>query len=90
MTGIILGALFGLFLLFLVGQALWGPFRFILKLGFRFAIGGLALYAINICTAFWGWSIAVNPLSIMLVGLLGLPGVLLLSALKLFFGSNFP
>lgn len=85
MTGTILGLLFGLFLLFLVGQALWGPLRFLLKIAVRFALGGLALFLVNFCTAFWGWHFGVNALSAFTVGILGFPGFLLLGLLKYFF-----
>lgn len=85
MAGTILGVLFAIFLIFLVGQALWGPLRIILRLLFRAALGGLALFLINLAASSWGWSIGLNPASAALVGLMGLPGLLLLGAFKLFF-----
>lgn len=86
MIGNVLGVLFGLFLLFLVGQALWGPLRFLLRLGFRLILGGILLILANACTGAWGWTLGVNPVSAMAVGLLGLPGFLLLAALKVVAG----
>jgi inhibitor of the pro-sigma K processing machinery len=88
MIGTVLGALFAVFLIFLVGQALWGPLRFLLRLLFRVALGGLALFLINLGAAPLGWSLGLNPASATLVGLLGLPGLLLLGAFKLCF--HFP
>lgn len=88
MMGTVLGVLFGLFLLFLVGQALWGPLRFLLRVGLRFLLGGAALFLFNLCAGAWGWTFAVNPLSALAVGALGLPGFLLLGALKLLFGGG--
>ncbi|MDH7578346.1 MAG: pro-sigmaK processing inhibitor BofA family protein [Bacillota bacterium] len=86
MTGTILGVLFGLFLLFLVGQALWGPLRLLLRMGLRFLLGGAVLYLFNLIAGTWGWSFGINPLSAFAVGLLGFPGFLLLGALKICFG----
>lgn len=86
MTGAVIGLLFGLFLLFLMGQALWGPLRFLLKIAFRFLLGGLALLLFNLCSAFWGWSFGINALSAFTVGVLGLPGLVLLALLRYFYG----
>ncbi len=82
MIGSILGVLFGIFLLFLVGQALWGPLRLLLSLGLRLLLGGLVLLLLNACTGAFGWTLGLNPVSAAAVGLLGLPGLLLLVALK--------
>lgn len=86
MTGAVLGALFGLFLLFLMGQALWGPLRFLLKAALRLALGGLLLFLINSIAAAWGWGLSINPLSAFVAGFLGLPGVAMLALLKRLFG----
>ncbi len=85
MAGTVLGILFAIFLIFLVGQALWGPLRFLLRLLFRVAMGGLALFLINLAAYSSGWSLGLNPASAALVGVLGVPGLLLLGALKIFF-----
>ncbi len=82
MVGTILGALFGLFLLFLVGQALWKPLRVILYIGLRLILGGLFLVLVNLSAGSLGFLLGVNPASALSVGLLGLPGFLLLVALK--------
>ncbi len=86
MTETILGALCVIFLLFLMGQALWGPMRFCLRIGLRFLLGGILLFVFNLCAHAWGWSFGINPLSAFTVGVLGFPGFVLLGALKVFFG----
>jgi inhibitor of the pro-sigma K processing machinery len=85
LVGTILGVLFAIFLIFLVGQALWGPLRLLLRLLFRVALGGLALVLINLAAYSSGWSLGLNPASAALVGVLGVPGLLLLGAFKLLF-----
>ncbi|MGB9793256.1 MAG: pro-sigmaK processing inhibitor BofA family protein [Thermacetogeniaceae bacterium] len=82
MTGAVLGALFGLFLVFLMGQALWGPLRFLLKTAVRIALGGLLLFVVDAFAAAWGWSLSINPVSAFVAGFLGIPGVVLLALLK--------
>jgi len=82
MAGKILGVLFGIFLLFLVGQAFWKPLRLVLYMGLRLILGGIFLVLVNFAAAPLGFSLGVNPASAFTVGLLGLPGFLLLIALK--------
>ncbi len=61
MVGTILGALFAVFLLFLVGQALWGPLRFLLRLLLRAAMGGLALFLIDSGSPALGLELGAQP-----------------------------
>ena len=48
-------------------------------------IGGGVLLLINFIGGFWGFRLGVNPITALVVGLLGVPGVLLLIALRLLF-----
>ncbi len=82
MAGTVIGVLFGLFLLFLVGQAFWKQIRFLLSIGVRMILGGLFLLLVNYCAGPVGFTLGINPASIITLGLLGLPGFLLLVALK--------
>ncbi len=87
--GAILGVLFGLLLLFLVGQAFWKPLRIIIYLGARGVLGAVALLMVNLIAGLLNLcslTIGVNVLSALAVGFLGLPGYLLLMALKLMMG----
>jgi len=84
MAGTVIGVLFGLFLLFLVGHAFWKQIRFLLSIGLRLVLGGMFLYLVNYCAGPMGFTIGINPASIITLGLLGFPGFLLLAALKFF------
>lgn len=86
MVGTILGVLFALFLLFLVGQAFWKPLRIILLMALRVVLGGLFLVLVNFIAGPLGFFLGVNPASALTVGLLGLPGLLFLIALKVVAG----
>jgi len=82
MAGTVIGVLFGLFLLFVVGQAFWKQIRFLISIGLRMVLGGLFLLLVNYCAGPVGFTLGINPASIITLGLLGLPGFLLLVALK--------
>ncbi|MDD2556560.1 MAG: pro-sigmaK processing inhibitor BofA family protein [Syntrophaceticus sp.] len=79
MVGTILGVLFILLLLFFVGQAFWKPLGLFFKIGLRLILGGLFLFLVNFIPNFF---LGVNLVSALTVGVLGLPGFLLLFALK--------
>ena len=43
------------------------------------------MFLIYFVGSFWGFHVGVNPVTALVVGLLGVPGVLLLIALRLLF-----
>lgn len=79
----ILGFLFGLVLLYIIGLILVIPLRVIFKLIINGIIGGVILFFFNLVGGLFGLGIAINPLNAIVVGLLGVPGVVLLLLLQL-------
>jgi inhibitor of the pro-sigma K processing machinery len=81
---IILAYALGLVLLYLIGWLLLVP----LKLLFRFLInallGGIALWILNLVGGLIGVTIAINPITALTVGFLGIPGLLLILLLQFF------
>jgi inhibitor of the pro-sigma K processing machinery len=75
----------GVLLLYGLGKMLLIPLRTIFNLIVNAVIGGGVLLLINFVGSFWGFHVGVNPLTALVVGLLGVPGVLLLIALRLLF-----
>ena len=73
----------GLVLLYLLGWLLVAPFKIILRLLANGILGGLALVLINLVGGIFGITIAINPWTALTVGLLGLPGLVLLFIVKL-------
>lgn len=69
-----------------LARVFFRPFKIVLKLAFNTVLGGLALIILNTFGGHIGIQIGVNPVTAFIVGLLGLPGVLLLVAAKLLFG----
>jgi inhibitor of the pro-sigma K processing machinery len=73
----------GLVLLYFTGWLLLAPLKFIMKLLVNGLLGGLMLLAINLIGGFFSVTIAINPLSAVIAGYFGLPGIILLLLLKL-------
>jgi len=73
----------GLTLLCLVGYLLLVPRRFVWRLLAGGVLGALTLWGVNLLGGLVGFSVAVNPFTAMAVGFLGLPGALLVIALRL-------
>lgn len=76
--GIILAFVFGLFLLYIIGILLVIPIKIILKLIGNGILGGILLLLVNLIGGIFGLTLAINPLNAIIVGLLGIPGIVLL------------
>ncbi|MGE5572895.1 MAG: pro-sigmaK processing inhibitor BofA family protein [Bacillota bacterium] len=73
---------FGLFLLYIVAYILYVPLKMIVRLIYNTIIGGLLLWLVNLVGGVFGLSVAINPVTALTVGFLGIPGVVLIIALK--------
>ncbi len=73
----------GLALLYLFGQLLVWPRRFLWRLMAASLLGGLALFALNLLSPLTGLTVPLSPFTVLAAGLLGLPGVALMAALCL-------
>ena len=73
----------GLVLLYLTGWLLLAPLRFIMKFIVSGLLGALFLVIINLVGGIFNVTIAINPLSALIAGYFGLPGIILLFVLKL-------
>ena len=73
----------GLVLLYFTGWLLLAPFKIILKLILSGLLGGALLFVINLIGGIFSVTIAINPLSAIIAGYFGLPGIILLFLLKL-------
>jgi len=77
-VSIILAYALGLILLYIIGWVLLVPLKFILKLIWNGILGGIMLFIINIIGGYFGFHIIINPLTALITGLLGIPGVVLI------------
>ncbi len=80
---VIIAYVAGVLFLYALGKMLLIPLRNIFQLIVNAVIGGGVLLVINFIGSFWGFGVGVNPLTALVVGLLGVPGVILVIALRL-------
>ncbi len=79
---IILAYAVGLILLYVLGWVLLIPLKWLVKLMWNGILGGIILFILNLIGGIWGISIGLNAFNAIIVGLLGIPGVILLLVLK--------
>ncbi len=75
---IILAYALGLILLYIIGWVLVVPLKLLFRLIWNGILGGLMLLAINLVGGFFGLYININPVTALVAGLLGIPGVILI------------
>ncbi len=73
---------FGLLLLYVVAYVLYVPLKVIVRLTYNAIVGGILLWLVNLAGGFFGLSVAINPVTALVAGFLGIPGVVLLIALQ--------
>lgn len=82
--GVFLTYVGAIILIFLVGKVFFWPIKLILKLLLSSAVGGALILLLNVLTGAIvtaeaaGVLIPLNPLNALIVGVLGLPGAILL------------
>ncbi|WFA08479.1 pro-sigmaK processing inhibitor BofA family protein [Tissierella sp. Yu-01] len=81
-VGTLLAFLAGLVLLYIAGILLVIPIKFLIKLLLNAILGGILLFVFNLIGGLFGLSIAINPFNAVIVGILGIPGVILLLILQ--------
>lgn len=69
--------------IYALGKMLLIPLRTIFHLIVNAVIGGGVLLLINLIGSYWAFGVGVNPITALIVGLLGVPGALLIIALRL-------
>ncbi|NMB40451.1 MAG: pro-sigmaK processing inhibitor BofA [Firmicutes bacterium] len=78
----ILAFLFGIFVLYLLARVLYFPLRIFFRFLLNSIAGGVLLAIFNYFGALWGLQIGLNIVTAIIVGLLGVPGILLLLILQ--------
>lgn len=67
----------------IIGKLFIVPIKLIIKLLLNSVIGIILLYIINLIGAAWGLHIGINVITSIFVGLLGIPGVILLAIIAI-------
>lgn len=81
-TASILAYIAGLFVILLVCWVFVRPAKWLGRLLANGIFGGIMVFLVNMCGGFAGVEIAVNPVTALLAGVLGIPGVILAAALQ--------
>ena len=67
-----------------IGKIFIVPIKLIIKLLINSILGAILLYVINILGAICGFHIGINVVTALIVGLLGIPGAILLVIFSIF------
>lgn len=79
------GYVLGILIILILAGVCLKPIKFILKLGINSVLGLLAIWVINFLGASLGIHIGLNPVTAVAVGALGVPGVILILLLQIFY-----
>ena len=69
--------------IFVIGKIFFYPIKKIMKLMFNTLIGGFIIYLINLIGTSFGFHIGLNIITSLVVGILGIPGAILLIILEI-------
>lgn len=67
---------------YIIGVLLVLPIKIVVKLIINGIIGAIALFVINIFGGLVGITIGINPITALMAGFLGIPGIILLLFLQ--------
>lgn len=72
--------------IFIIGKIFLFPIKKIIKLVLNTVIGGAIIYIINLVGANFGFHIGLNIITSLVVGILGIPGAILLVIVQFIIG----
>ena len=75
-----------LFFLFILGKIFIVPIKTILKFILNSIIGGIIIFIINFIGGFFSFHIGLNLVTSIFVGILGIPGAIVVVLIKLLLG----
>lgn len=75
-----------IFFLFIFGKIFIVPIKIIFKLIINSLIGSLIIFLINLVGGFFGFHIGLNLITSIFVGILGIPGAIVIIIVKLLLG----
>lgn len=67
----------GLILLYMLGRLMLMPGKWLWRLVLNSLVGALLMWLVNLFSGMTGLTVAINPFTVLITGLLGIPGVLL-------------
>lgn len=82
---IILAALVVLFLVYLLVKLVASPVQWVMKLAVNSIIAVVMLCVLSIVGEMWAFHLPINPVTVLLIAILGIPGLLLVALLNFLF-----
>jgi inhibitor of the pro-sigma K processing machinery len=76
---------FGLIVLYLIGWLFLAPLKIVLKLIYNSLLGAGILLLINFLGESFNIHIGINPITAIITGILGIPGIILIIILQYIF-----
>ena len=73
---------FGLLMIVVLSRVFYKPLKLLFRALLWTVLGGVVIYLYNFAGALWGLAIGLNVISAFVVGVMGLPGLGALVALK--------
>ena len=81
----LLGFSLGVLIIGVLLRILFVPVKLVLKVIFNSVLGALILVLINLFSEYTGFFLGVNPINALTIGILGVPGLILLIILQAVF-----
>jgi inhibitor of the pro-sigma K processing machinery len=78
----IIAFFFGILVIYILARLLYFPLRIFVRFLVNTVAGGVLLVVFNFAGAFWGIQIGLNVITALIVGLMGIPGIILLLVLQ--------
>jgi inhibitor of the pro-sigma K processing machinery len=78
----IIAFFFGILVLYILARLLYFPLRVFLRFLGNTVAGGLLLVFFNLVGGFWGVQIGINIVTAIIIGLMGIPGIILIYLLQ--------
>ena len=82
---IIIFALLALFLVYLLVRLASSPVRWLMKLAVNSIIAIVLLCILSIVGDMWGYHLPINPVTVLMIAILGIPGLILVVFLNFLF-----
>lgn len=79
---LIAAAIFGLLVIYFLSRLFFKPLKLLLKAILHIVLGGTMIVLYNMVGAAWGLTLGLNLISALVVGVMGLPGLGMLVALR--------
>ncbi|HHX87992.1 MAG TPA: SigmaK-factor processing regulatory BofA [Firmicutes bacterium] len=83
---LIAAVVFTLFVLYVLSRILYQPLKVVLRILLHLLLGGGIIALYNVIGASWNLTVGLNVVSAFLVGVMGLPGLVMLIGLKYILG----